>query len=595
MKKTLLSILALGISAVMSATAPEYLNHYLIDGPNGQDISSKVRLCPDGSFLTLSHFGTITDGEAMTFDGETVAYGAATTSTSDNRNLLLIKHNADGKKQWVVYSKAGYIDVASNADVCVGTDGSVVMLLNVRCSDGNGNDDLVAPVLVDASGAETEFPDWNRSAKIFNQIVVKLNASGYVQWVKTVAMDQLPVPEASSGNSATITVNAVTPYCLQTDANGNIYIGGNYRAPMIFTGAKNSVYVLQPRNLKGYNGDVQQSAGGAYLVKLDGEGNYLTHLRVSGEAKRDQINAMVVSDGSLYFTGNVQGTEGQTLTLGKYSFSLTNALDGLMVGAVSTDAFTPLYFNLIPATANSSSRHTTQCKGMQMIDGSLYIYGLVTGGFLTAPGGSEILASSNTQLQGFAIRINAAEGTVTDGVCNKLGIGGYLGAFKYKDNLYFYGYQMNATMGAYLDEYASTGAFATPQRYSLIAGGGAPTAYSCAFNEKSTQLYTIARGNNVFKFGTVESAKPQNWSGVLGIHCFDRNAATTIETVVGDNNLTVTGETGKISFVAEAPTQISVVNTVGQNVYSAEIPAGNSSVTVPAGLYIVNTTKVVVR
>ena len=569
------------------AVAPVYEFHYLIDSKQAQDNSSKVTLCPDGSILTLNHFGSYADGEEMTFDGEKVAEGAATTSTSDNRNLLLMKHTELGKKVWAVSSKKGYIDVSSTGNVVTDAEGNVILLLQVRCSDVSPV--LNAPVLVDAGGNEIEFPDWNTSANVYNQVLVKLNSDGLVQWTKTIAQDQLPVPHATSGNSVTQTVNGVTPYALATDASGNIYIGGNFRSPMIITGEKNGVYVLQPRNLDTYNGDTQQAAGGAYLVKLDSNGNYASHLKFTGTVTRDQVCALVVEGNTLYFTGNIQGKAEQTVSAGNLSITLDNTLDGLMLGAVNTETFKPDYFKYISATANTAGKHTTQCKGMSYIDGSLYIYGLCLGGF------EGYATNTTTMLQGFILKADAATGAVNDGASSAQSIGGYLGAFKYGDNLYFYGYALNGTIGAFLDEYPASGALERTARHTLVKGGGAPTAYSCAFNSKTTRLYTLSRGNNVFTFGDESSAKPESWGGVLGGFYFDKSQTDATESIAADAEaMTFSAAQGTLTVNAPEASSLQVVNAAGQVVVDTTVQAGTSTFTLAPGVYVANNSKVLV-
>ena len=292
MKKFLLSLVALALSCGAFASAPVYQWSKLIDSHLQQDLVSKVVVTTDGNIVSLAHFGSSSDTDGIEFDGVQIATGSATTSSSDNRNLLIIKHNAaTGERMWNIYSKAGYIDVSSEGSIIATRDGGLLLLLNARSARVSP---FTSPMIVDATGAEIEFPEWNTSVAIYNQILLKVAFDGRVEWAKSIAMDQLPVPNASSGNSVNATTNGVSPYALAEDEEGNIYIGGNYRASMILTAHLNATYVFTPRNIDTYNGDSQSAAGGLYIIRLDSEGNYLNHLRASGTLTRDQINVITV-------------------------------------------------------------------------------------------------------------------------------------------------------------------------------------------------------------------------------------------------------------------------------------------------------------
>lgn len=597
MKKFLLAALALGFSFAGFASAPVYQWSKLIDSPLQQDLTSQVVVTADGNFVSLSHFGSKTDSDGIEFDGTSIATGSATTGTSDNRNLLLIKHNAaTGERIWNIYSKSGYIDVSSEGGMLATRDGGVLLLLNARSAQLA---QYTSPVIVDATGAEIEFPEWNTSVWIYNQILLKLASDGRVEWAKSIAMDQLPVPNASSGNSTSATTNGVAPYALAEDGEGNIYIGGNYRASMILTAQLNATYVFTPRNLDSYNGDSQKAAGGLYLIRLDSNGNYLGHLRASGSLTRDQINKITVSSDKVYFAGNVSGNVGDKLTIGGKSIEMENTYDGILLGCASLDLKTVDYLTYIkPHLTGTKTSNSTKIRALDLHGSSLYLIGGGQGGYSPANEASaRIISSSNGMEEGWFIELDPADGSWKNAVNNATNIGAYLGSFTYNGNLYVYGYRLNAATGCFLDEYP-IGSVERTARHNIVLAGGAPTGYGMAFDPKTTRVLFCARGNNAFTIGAdaVATDKPASWGGVVAAFIMDPSL-TGIENVAveAENDLKVAAVDGAIIVSATEPAPLNVTDLQGINVISTQVGEGQTRFDLPAGIYIVAGNKLAVR
>lgn len=593
MKKSLLAFAALILSPTVMAEAPTQSWAKLIDSPQTQDLTSKVILCNDGNPVTLSQFGSQSATDNISYDGQVIATGSATNSSSNNANLLILKHSAkDGSLLWAVSSKSGDIIVSSDGNIAATADGGVLALLKMRSSKLTP---YISPVLVDNSGAEVEFPDWNTSEWIYNQVLVKINAQGNIEWTRTIVMDQLPVPAASSGNSVNATTNGVTPFALALDAEGNIYIGGNYRAPMIVGGENNGVFVLTPRNLDTYNGDTQQSAGGLYLIKLNPEGYYVNHLRASGTLTRDQIRCFAIDGSDLYFTGNMLGAVGSSLTLGGKTVTVESTYDSFMFGCVSTDLKTVKYLTGVKSFGNKSSKQAVKLRALNVSGGYLYVCGGGTGSYGPAGSSAAAVSSTGTLEEGWVIRFNASDGSWDAAANNDINIGAYLGMFEYNSRLYILGYRLNANDGVFLDEYPLSGSLVRAGRYTLVKGGGAPTGYSVAFDPTSTRVFAAARGNNTFTLADGSTTdKPANWGGLLSCCHFDAEASIN-EVLNSKGALSIRGEQGAIVVEAQDPVRITVSDTKGLTVYDSEVTEGVTRVALPAGVYIANSAKVLVR
>lgn len=600
MKKFLLTLIALTGIFTVRAVAPKFVWHKLIDSPQSSDQIRDITVTADGNVVTVSNFGSRTASDNISIDGEVVATGAATESSSDNLNLLILKQNAtNGSKMWAVSSKKGDISSMGRTVITATPDGGVAALICLRSSKTTPYEN---PILVDASGAEVELLDWNLSEWIKYQTLIKISKDGIIQWVRPIIADQLPVPNASSGNSVNVTTDAGVPGAILTDDDGNIYIGGNYRAPLVFTGAQNSAFILTARNLETYNGDVQNLAGGFYLVKLNSEGHYLNHLRATSTGLTgDQIYDMQLSDGKIYFAGNLRGAEKATLTVGK-SNSLTlekkTSKNSLMLGAVYAADFKPVFltcYDGIPTTTSSAG--TIKFMKMAVNGNNVYLMGALNRCGLAPNGSTETFVSvpANITLQrAFIAKVSGEDGTPVSSYMpsDLTGISEFEYAFEYDGKLYAVAYLMNANTGTFVDE-INPSDFTLSKR-TVLLNGASPTLNCAAFDAKNQRLFSVSRGNNSFTVGDgLKTDKPQSWGSVVTCHSFAE--ASAINGVENDATLTVTGEGGAVVVNTPEAADITVVDMLGRIVDKRTATAGETRIPLSAGLYIVNDVKVAVK
>ena len=607
MKKSLLSIFTLGCALFAGAATPELQWHKLLDGPNtAADNMSGIAVTADGNVITVGSFGAKTETDEFVFDGQTIATGTAYNGNSENYSLLVTKHNAkDGSLLWALSTKKGDVTTSGTNSVAPTADGGALLLVNMRSSSVTPYE---SPVIVDAAKTEIDFPDWNTSCWIMNQVVIKVSKDGYVQWARRVVADQLPVPNASSGSSVTNTTNGAFPNAIAEDKDGNIYIAGNHRAPLIFTGEQNATYVLQPRNLDSYNGDVQNYAGGLYLVKLDKDGNYLTHLQGSTAdgITADYINSMVVEDDMVHFAGYLQGKAGATLKLGKGSnakevakLNANNAV--LLCGVKSTVSGTT--HSLVPqfltcyneANRSGATTHRIQFLSLVKSDNSLFLMGTFFGAISTNENDTPLISSTSNMLEGFIVKTSASDGTYEAALANALFIGGYRNLISYNGSLYAQGYRLNALTGSYIDELDAE-SLEIKATTTVAKGGGAPTLMACAYDPASTRIYSATRGNNVWTL-TDDSAteKPSGWGICLTCNVLDKELAGVSNVAAEAETLKVAGLQGCIEIQAAEAAQVKVVDMKGITVADRNVQPGTTTISLPAGIYIVNDSKVAVR
>lgn len=603
MKKLLLTLLAASGLFAAQATAPAYVWHKLIDSPQS-DITQAFTVTTDGNIVSIGNFGSKTDTDNISIDGEVVATGAATNSASDNLNLLIVKLNADnGNKIWVVSSKKGDIAESGRNVITATPDGGVLAFFSLRSSSTTP---YANPVLVDASGAEVELLDWNLSAWVKYQTLVKISKDGIIEWVRPIIADQLPVPNASSGSSVNNTTVAAFQGGVVTDAEGNIYIGGNYRAPLIFNGDRNSVYILTARNLETYTGDIQKGAGGFYLVKLDSNGNYLSHLKSSSTGfTYEQIYDMQLSGDKLYFAGKLEGAAGSTLVLDPKSTKLTlekkSARNSLMLAAVETSTLKPVFATCYDGVPTSSSSATIKFMKLAINGDNVYLMGAINKCGLAPNGSDEVFVTvpqGITMQRGFIAKVSATDGTAAGGfVCTDdiptNGITEYEDGYEADGKIYTAGYHLGSK--SFIDEIDPSD-FSLVSR-KLIAEGNVSMLSAARVDLNKKLLVTATRCNNadltINGDSDLSAGKSAGFGSVVTCHSFGETGA--INGVENDARLTVSGEAGAVVINASEATEISVIDMQGRLVDKRTAAAGETRIPLAAGFYLVNNVKVAVK
>jgi hypothetical protein len=587
MKKFLLSTLAATSLLFANAATPTFNWAYAIDTNYANDQIGGIVKTSDNKFVTYSHMASQAEDDKITYNGETI--GTLGKTASENYNLAIIKHNTDGKKDWAVYSKQGYFS-AGNGAVYATPDGGVILYAKPRGSKSTATQ-IDQPKLVDASGAVIDFPDFPTLNWTYNSVLVKISGEGHVEWIREFATDELPL--VSDSKQAALT-DAITPLAVAIDADGYIYVAGNFRAATMFTGDKNSKYFIQPRNVT-----TSTTSGGSYLIKLTDKGDWAGQVRVSGTATRDQITSLAYEGGNIYFCGNVQGAADDVITVGDKTITLENDLDGILYGSVATN-LTVNYVGYVKAFGyTTDGKHTTQIKGFRKIDSDLYILGLVKGGFGPAKASDAVATTESASLNPFIVKLSATDGSWggalvhADKANDAVVTGGYFDIFKNNDKLYAYGYGMNAAVGVFVDELGSDLSFV--QKQSLILGGGMPTTAAAAvFDSTTGNLITSARGNAKFTFTGSESTYiPLNSKYGAVLASFNLGTTGGVSDATA-NAVSLSADKNSVIVKASEPTEVRIYNTLGVQVAAQTVAAGTTHIALPQGIYIVNNTKLIV-
>lgn len=540
-----------------------------INANNGISTPEAVAASDNNTFL-VSKFVSKGNDNSLNFvnfgSQEKVAFGAPNKATSGNDNLLLTKVNADGTAAWHVYSKQGRV---ANASAATTSDGGVVVAAVTSFTAFNAKEATDIPAnsildIVDADNHTTTIEKAFAGSAVFDIVVLKISADGHLDWFKHFAADD------ASSLTAKIAV----------DNADNIYIGGQHAKTLSF----------------GENAVAARSAKSLYLVKLDNAGNFVKSFDISGTDAEDYIDAVTFADGKIFVAGRVKAkAEGNTIAFADITLAPTT-FDDVFAAAFSTD-LVPVWASIANSVAASDGKHTSQVKGIDVSEGFVLVSGLVKGGYKAAGATDAVTMSSGTKLEGMVIGFSIADGALSKGVCVSEGISGLYSATIKGNKIYAFGYNIaNADkQGSSLFEFdgenANENVIATTNE---PASAGYPTTFYAKFVNSSLLAGVRAKGKGINVLGNVYDYTNQKdfTATVMSINLKDVfGGISTTETA---DDARIWAVSGAVKISVASPTSVAVYNVAGQ-IVAKRIVTDETTIALPAGFYIVNGKKVVVK
>lgn len=540
-----------------------------INANNGISTPETVAASDNNTFL-VSKFVSKGNDNSLNFvnfgSQEKVAFGAPNKATSGNDNLLLTKVNADGTAAWHVYSKQGRV---ANASAATTSDGGVVVAAVTSFTAFNAKEATDIPAnsildIVDADNHTTTIEKAFAGSAVYDIVVLKISADGHLDWFKHFAADD------ASSLTAKIAV----------DNADNIYIGGQHAKTLSF----------------GENAVAARSAKSLYLVKLDNAGNFVKSFDISGTDAEDYIDAVTFADGKIFVAGRVKAkAEGNTIAFADITLAPTT-FDDVFAAAFSTD-LVPVWASIANSVAASDGKHTSQVKGIDVSEGFVLVSGLVKGGYKAAGATDAVTMSSGTKLEGMVIGFSIADGALSKGVCVSEGISGLYSATIKGNKIYAFGYNIaNADkQGSSLFEFdgenANENVIATTNE---PASAGYPTTFYAKFVNSSLLAGVRAKGKGINVLGNVYDYTNQKdfTATVMSINLKDVfGGISTTETA---NDARIWAVSGAVKISVASPTSVAVYNVAGQ-IVAKRIVTDETTIALPAGFYIVNGKKVVVK
>lgn len=553
---------AQGVAATANWVTP-------INANNGISTPETVAASDNNTFL-VSKFVSKGNDNSLNFvnfgSQEKVAFGAPNKATSGNDNLLLTKVNADGTAAWHVYSKQGRV---ANASAATTSDGGVVVAAVTSFTAFNAKEATDIPAnsildIVDADNHTTTIEKAFAGSSVYDIVVLKISADGHLDWFKHFAADD------ASSLTAKIAV----------DNADNIYIGGQHAKTLSF----------------GENAVAARSAKSLYLVKLDNAGNFVKSFDISGTDAEDYIDAVTFADGKIFVAGRVKAkAEGNTIAFADITLAPTT-FDDVFAAAFSTD-LVPVWASIANSVAASDGKHTSQVKGIDVSEGFVLVSGLVKGGYKAASATDAVTMSSGTKLEGMVIGFSIADGALSKGVCVSEGISGLYSATIKGNKIYAFGYNIaNADkQGSSLFEFdgenANENVIATTNE---PASAGYPTTFYAKFVNSSLLAGVRAKGKGINVLGNVYVYTNQKdfTATVMSINLKDVfGGISTTETA---DDARIWAVSGAVKISVASPTSVAVYNVAGQ-IMAKRIVTDETTIALPAGFYIVNGKKVIVK
>ncbi len=540
-----------------------------INANNGISTPEAVAASDNNTFL-VSKFVSKGNDNSLNFvnfgSQEKVAFGAPNKATSGNDNLLLTKVNADGTAAWHVYSKQGRV---ANASAATTSDGGVVVAAVTSFTAFNAKEATDIPAnsildIVDADNHTTTIEKAFAGSAVYDIVVLKISADGHLDWFKHFAADD------ASSLTAKIAV----------DNADNIYIGGQHAKTLSF----------------GENAVAARSAKSLYLVKLDNAGNFVKSFDISGTDAEDYIDAVTFADGKIFVAGRVKAkAEGNTIAFADITLAPTT-FDDVFAAAFSTD-LVPVWASIANSVAASDGKHTSQVKGIDVSEGFVLVSGLVKGGYKAAGATDAVTMSSGTKLEGMVIGFSIADGALSKGVCVSEGISGLYSATIKGNKIYAFGYnianadEQGSSLFEFDGENANENVIATTNE---PASAGYPTTFYAKFVNSSLLAGVRAKGKGINVLGNVYDYTNQKdfTATVMSINLKDVfGGISTTETA---DDARIWAVSGAVKVSVASPTTVAVYNVAGQ-IVAKRIVTDEMTIALPAGFYIANGKKVVVK
>lgn len=593
MKKiyTFLAVAAMMASSVVasaqSATEPSTLWAKTIIGNStktsmGQDVAHAA----DGSTYFVSMAATMATTDNITFGDEVLGIGSNTNTNSGNNNLVLVKTDANGNRLWSVTSTDG--DCYSGGSwLAVTADGGVVAAMKMRYTvNANGT----APIAItDATGKSTTI-SWtqNPTGRNYTMVLAKFSKDGALEWNRIADVDASGEPNATTYKD--ITSDAIDVYTATIDADQNLYVGGRFRKTVKFVKADGSFETITPCNTAAWNGDSQTTNGDLFIAKFNSNGYCLKTLVSADSASYSAIKNLRIVGEKIYFDGSMKGRTindaVNPVKLGGVDLNLVNANTGLLVGNVDLD-LNVLNAKVFPSSYASSIYQTTS---IDVINDDIFLTGK-TRSNLTL--GDLTLDVSSLTRDGYIIRLDK-DFNPKAAVANGVNQSGFMGAFvdrENPDNLYVLG--SNLLSKLFIRQYdKNTLASSNKSDWDLISS--VATILPMVMSNDTLFVQSRIRGGVTLYGGTEITTSAYN--NLVAAFKLPVKTTTAIETIDDDTQAAnIYGTQGAIVINAEKAATVLVYNITGALVASVNAQPGTTTVNLPAGIYIANGTKLIVR
>ncbi len=506
-----------------------------------------VQVSKDGELFTLTNFVSLSPNLTAEYLNQTFT-GVPNTATSGTRNFILAKSDLSGNFIWGVNSNMGDVDLGSSA-MALTHDGGVFLALKVRHTNRNEQGDTLLRVK-DANGTQTDIIWQYPGSWVYQGVILKLNSSGSLQWMKQVPVDYL------ANDTVGLTVDGFEFNAATADNSGNLYIGGGLYKTMHF-GTDNIQTNIDSSRI-------------TFIAKLDNAGNYISQFKSGGTSAYDVINKLVYENNALYASGLIKGDDNHNTTFGSFSINASNQIN-IYAMKLGTD-LSVNWAQLYPGIRETGQ--VIQLKSLSVRDGNFFLSGGVNGGIaFSSTGTTSDIVSNGNRLNGFVLKCNTSDGICTAGsVRSSTGIGIAYGTIASADSVFHFGYDWGATgHNIYIDSYDMN--LVSGSQYGLLSGGGMATAWSMTAYEDTVVFATRCAKNNAVSFygssNTYTSA--YNWGGLVTSYIFPGRTFTGPDTTSPTIPADLAGIPTDVTITLTWTVSSDNMGVTGYNVYVDDV------------------------
>ena len=463
-------LVALALLAATGAHAQQTFNWFSPLESNSQSTISSLQTDGKDNIFTFAAFGTKDDGTGKPtgrFLGRTFTGAPYTEGNSYNKNLLLVKHDKEGNILWAVNTDRGDI-YDSSSDFVPTPDGGAFLALKCRRTGMKDHGDIIFRMT--GTDGKVSTVTWKSQLRAYQPVFVKIDGTGRIEHIATAVVDTSAMPDADYYSHGT--PDGIELYSTTTDDEGNFYIAGRLRKPMTIDGV-----TIEPHNTDGWDGDSQVQVGCSFILKLDGQLKYVSHIVSGGKAVYDQLKQIAYEDGKLYTAGIYKADGTSPISIGEKEFTPAGGECGLFAARLDTDLKADWAAHYSGYTANERNNFHLEFLSFDMSKEKFYIGGGLWGGLNV--NNSMTVETPSQQLNGLLVACDAESGVATNAlVVEDTKIGKIMGVADRGDSLYVYGYDWGRRNDiAYLDVYTKD--LTLKNTYTLMSSrSGQMTAWS---------------------------------------------------------------------------------------------------------------------
>lgn len=439
----------------------------------------------DSSALVFGNYGSLYADDYGVLGGQQykgAEYGG--TSNGYNKNFILAKLDKNGEVLWAIHSEDGDVSDSQSA-VTLTSDGGAVLALKFRHSEHNKQDGVSSPIykIVDATGAgysrSLEYP----GARIYQPVLLRVDKDGKIATIKDMWCSSEKAAKGTGSTTDAFSWSAATE-----DVNGHIYIAGSQSLNMAL--GEDTLYA---RAQPDWDGTTTNGRYNGFVIKLDSDLKYISHIASDGTILTDKANCMVYRDNTLYLTGLAKAEDHATLKIDDKQVDIKELC---VINVCLTTDLTARWLSAMPIIRYNERQGNNLYQTALSEDGTrLYTTGCMQGAIVF---NNDTIHSGGTQLSTMNDGYIYAFST-TDGSLQKASVIGdktlniNQGIVEYGDSLYVYNYLFgNIRQIIYNRELTQLGV------HSLATGGGMSTVVYATSLNGQVLLALRAKGGQDF-------------------------------------------------------------------------------------------------